>query len=542
MGVAGTYLWAFLLLLAPLIFFHELGHFLVAKLFGVKVERFSLGFGGALLKRTVGETEYRLSWLPLGGYVKMLGEAPGEELPAEDLHRSFSHQSIPRRIGIALAGPGMNLLLPVCLVAGMAMTGIPKATTRVGGIVPDSPAARADLRAGDRIVAIDGIETPFFEDLSEAVQASGGRPLRLLVEREAERFELELAAQPEPEGRKFRLGVEHSTASAVLGVTRPASPAAQAGLRTGDRVTELNGQAVRDWYGLVAVLEAARGPIELEVARALDADEERIRVALPGGEGAWSLEKLGAVPVDFAIAAVMPGSVAKAAGLREGDIPLRLDGQPVLSYADFSARVRASGGRPIRLAFLRRGRTLETELEARLTPVEVKGRIDNAYRIGVEIYVPLVPGEVREEFIRNPLRALWAGAERTAQIFALTLGGIWKLVSGQVGLENIAGPIGIGKYAGDYFQEEGWHPYLSLLAIISVNLAILNLLPIPVLDGGHILLGLAEAVRGGPLSVRARELAQTGGLAFILLLMGFAFWNDITRHWSDVVGFFRGVL
>ena len=538
----GDYIGPFLLLLGVLVFIHELGHFIVAKLCGVKVELFSLGFGRAILKRTVGETEYRIAWLPLGGYVKMLGEAPGEALPESEQQRSFSGQPIGRRILIALAGPAMNLVLPVVVVAGMVMSGLPKATSLVGAVRPDSPAARAGLDPGDRIVGINGEEIWRWEDLARAVKASVGKPLRLDVERAGERRTLEVVPERGPEGNGVVFGAEHSTASAVLGLPDPESPAARAGLRTGDRVVAVNGASISDRYALGSALESIRGPLELEVARAADETEERIRVTLRDAAEGWSLERLGAVTVDFSVVAVNPGSPAKAAGLEPGDIFVRIDGEPVQSFEQLAGRIRGSEGARLAFVVVRAGQEIEVEVAPRRSPTERNGQVETIWAIGISGGPPYVPGEIREEVVRNPLRALGSGVLRTAEIFALTVGGVWQLISGQVGVENLAGPIGIGKFAGDYFREEGWIPYLNLLGIISVNLAILNLLPIPVLDGGHILLALAELLRGGPLSLRAREIAQTVGLSLILLLMGFAFWNDILRHWSDFMGYFKGLV
>jgi len=540
--VFGDYIGPFLLLLGVLVFIHELGHFIVAKLCGVKVELFSLGFGRAILKRTVGETEYRIAWLPLGGYVKMLGEAPGEALPESEQQRSFSGQPIGRRILIALAGPAMNLVLPVVVVAGMVMSGLPKATSLVGAVRPDSPAARAGLDPGDRIVGINGEEIWRWEDLARAVKASVGKPLRLDVERAGERRTLEVVPERGPEGNGVVFGAEHSTASAVLGLPDPESPAARAGLRTGDRVVAVNGASISDRYALGSALESIRGPLELEVARAADETEERIRVTLRDAAEGWSLERLGAVTVDFSVVAVNPGSPAKAAGLEPGDIFVRIDGEPVQSFEQLAGRIRGSEGARLAFVVVRAGQEIEVEVAPRRSPTERNGQVETIWAIGISGGPPYVPGEIREEVVRNPLRALGSGVLRTAEIFALTVGGVWQLISGQVGVENLAGPIGIGKFAGDYFREEGWIPYLNLLGIISVNLAILNLLPIPVLDGGHILLALAELLRGGPLSLRAREIAQTVGLSLILLLMGFAFWNDILRHWSDFMGYFKGLV
>ncbi|MFQ5514613.1 MAG: RIP metalloprotease RseP [Myxococcota bacterium] len=541
MSVFGTYVWAFLLLLGVLVFFHELGHFLAAKLFGVRVERFSLGFGAALVQRRLGETEYRIAWLPLGGYVKMLGEVPGEELPAGELARSFGAQSVPRRIAIALAGPTMNLLLPVVVLAGMAMSGIPKPTSLIGAVAPETPAARAGIQPGDRVVAIADREIWRWEDLQRAVSESDGTPIPLVLERGEERLTVEVAPEPRSEGPGYALGVEHQRIAPQLGLPDPQGLAARTGLRTGDRVVAVGGEGVEDWYGFLTALERTSGPLELEIERTLGTDRERIRVTLDS-PGPWSLERLGAVPVDFVIAQVLPGSPAKKAGLRSGDLILRVEGEPVRSFAELAERIRTGGGAPLSVGVLREGEELELEVVPRATPVEVGDKVETTWRIGVIGGPPYEVGEVREERVRNPLRAFAMGVRETSVLFVRTLDGVWKLISGRVGMDNLAGPIGIGKFAGDYFMEEGWAPFLRLLSLISVNLAILNLLPIPVLDGGQIVLTLAEVVRGGPLSLRAREIAQTGGLALILILMGFAFWNDIVRHWEDFVGFFQGLL
>ncbi len=541
MSVFANYIGPFLLLLGVLVFIHELGHFIVAKLFGVKVECFSLGFGRALFQYTVGETEYRIAWLPLGGYVKMLGELPGETLPESERHRSFSGQTVGRRISIALAGPVMNLVLPVVVVAGMAMSGLPKATSLIGGVEPASPVALAGIEPGDRIVAINGEEIWRWEDVVAAVKASIRKPLKLEVERAGERWTVTVLPDRGLKGKGIWFGAEHSTATAVLALPDPDGIAARAGLRTGDRVLTVNGEPVADRYALLTALHSARGPLELEVARPIDEEEERIRVTLRGGLGVWSLMRMGAVTLDFSVVVVHPGSPAKHAGLDVGDTFLRVDGETVYSFEALAERIRGGEGAPLALVVLRNGQEIEVEVTPKRSPTERNGQVETIWAIGISGGPPHVVGEIREEVVRNPLRALGLGVVRTADIFALTLGGIWQLITGQIGMENLAGPIGIGKFAGDYFREEGWIPYLNLLAIISVNLAILNLLPIPVLDGGHIVLALAEVLRGGPLSTRAREAAQTVGLSLILVLMGFAFWNDIMRHWSDFVGFFKGL-
>jgi regulator of sigma E protease len=537
------YLGPFLLLLGVLVVIHELGHFAVAKWFNVKCERFSVGFGPSLLRRKIGETEYVLAWLPLGGYVKMLGESPDEELSADDEARSFYGQSPLRRIGIALAGPGMNVLLSIVVIGGMYMTGWPTPTSQVGSVSAGSAAEAAGLLAGDRIVAVEGREIWRWSELTEAIQASDGKSLALEIERRDEQGmrRLDVVATPERKDGRLLLGIEQQRALSIVAVPDPDTPAGRAGLQTGDRVVALGGERIVDWYTLVAAVEGSAGDLPLEVERRVDGETAQLRMTVPG-EGSWTLTSLGVHALDFAVRFVEPASPARRAGIERGDIPLRFGGQPIVSFDQFSGRIRGSGGRTLRMTVLRDGR----EVDLDVTPLErtrpVDGEVQTFYAMGVQSGMPRTDGEMREDTILNPVRALWTGAQRTYQVTAATLYGLSQLLTAKIGVENLAGPIGIGEIAADSFAEEGWFSFLWIMCVISVNLAILNLLPIPILDGGHIMFALAESVRGGPVSVRAREIAQTVGLSLVVLLMGFAFWNDLSKHWQGIVGWFKGLV
>ncbi len=535
------YLGPFLLLLGVLVVIHELGHFLVAKWFGVKCERFSVGFGPSLLRRQIGETEYVLAWLPLGGYVKMLGESPDEELSEADTARSFNGQSPLRRIGISLAGPAMNVLLPVVVIAGMYMSGWPTPTSRVGSVSAESPAEAAGLRAGDRVVSVDGQEIWRWSELTSAVQASDGAEMNLGVERDGDRFELRATAGRE--NGRLLLGIEQRRALAAIAVSEDDSLAARAGLRTGDVVVRVGDAEIVDWYGMVKQIAQSTGPLEVEVERKLDGETERIRVSTaPRSRDGWTLGDLGVTRMDFAVSFVEPASPARRAGFQKGDIVLRVGSEPVVSFGDFADRIRSSEGKTLDLTVLRDGREVALEV----TPTErtrpVDGEPQTTWAIGLHGGVSGTDGEMREDVILNPLRALWAGGRRTYQITAGTLLGLSQLITGKVGVENLAGPIGIGEIAADSFAEEGWFSFLWIMCVISVNLAILNLLPIPILDGGHIMFAIAEAARGGPVGMRAREIAQTVGLSLVVLLMGFASWNDLSKHWKGIVGWFQGLV
>jgi regulator of sigma E protease len=530
------YVVPFILLLGGLIFFHELGHFSIAKWLGVKVERFSIGFGPSIFRKRWGETEYQIAWLPLGGYVKMLGEIPGEELPEEDRDRSFNAQAVWKRLSIAFAGPAMNFVLPVLLLAGVYMIGMPTPTSRIGTVVAGSAAERAGILRGDRVVEVDGAPISTWDALVEAVDGRAGMDVHLTIERGEERLELVVPDLP-----RAGLGLEHDAPSATLAVISASTPAAVAGLRTGDRVTAVGDEEVESWQDWTDALARARGPLALEVERRLDDRQEVLRLRVPGSSGAWTSTGLGVLPGDLAISSVDPDSPAGRAGLQAGDLLIEIDGAPITSFRALAESVRSSEGAPLALEVLREGRALELRVTPEERTLEHRGVPERVFAIGIAGGAAWVPGERVDEVTRNPFRALALGAGRTWEITARTFEGVGMLLSGQVGRESLAGPIGIGVIAAQFFQL-GWIQYIHIMAVISVNLAILNLLPIPILDGGQILFALVEGVKGEPLSLRVREIAAQIGVSLLVLLMGFAFWNDLSRYWSRIIDFFEGLV
>ena len=338
--------------LGVLIIFHEFGHFLVAKLSGVGVLTFSVGFGPKLWVKKKGETEYALSAFPLGGYVKMVGEDPEEEVKAVDLERSFAHKSLFKRIAIVAAGPGFNLLLAVFLLMVVFLFyGVPVLSNLVGAVEPESPAAQAGIQKGDRIVAVGGQAITAWDDLSTAIKQSGGLPLNLRVQRNGE----EMAMTVQPRKRE---------------------------------VKNIFGELKEDW---------------------------------------------------------MIG-IGSQASIEKGD-----------------------------------------------------------------------PGlAVSRAFVQ------------TYEYSKLTLIGLYKMITREVSPRNLGGPILIAQMAGQQAQE-GIGSFLAFLAVLSINLGVLNLLPVPVLDGGHLFFFAVEAIIGRPVSLKYREKAQQVGIFLLLLLMIFAFANDIFR-------------
>jgi regulator of sigma E protease len=550
---ATSFLFAFVAMLGVLIFVHELGHFLVAKACGVRVLKFSLGFGPPVgigrfrLRWERDGTEYVVAWFPLGGFVKMLGENPDEQESPEALAspgEALNHKPVWQRLAIVFAGPAMNLLLPVLIFTLQLGVGIPRGAPVVGTVEPASPAARAGLRPGDRILEIDGQPVAWWLDVESRIAGSAGRTLALAIERDGERRELDLSvaqrAGIDDFGAVAELGwsgLLHPRQSPVLGIQDAAAPAAVAGLRSGDRVLSVDGTAVEDWTAFAAAYAAASAPVTLEVERRpAQGEPETLSASVPA---LGSAEALGAIPAAVLVADVTPGSAAEQAGLRRGDLIVAVDGQPLGSFGALVDAVRSSEGRPLRVTWARDGETRTVPVTARREEAKNElGVPETRWLIGIQSELLGLPGASAPDLERNPFVAVPRAVAMTAEATGRVLLGFKKLVTGEVARNNISGPIGIAVIAHNALQA-GWEIYLGMLIMISINLGILNLLPIPVLDGGQALLFLAEGIKRGPLSLRTKELFQTVGVMALLLLMGFAFWNDLSRFWGTFVDYLR---
>ncbi len=448
---------AFVLVIGLLILIHELGHFIVARLCGVGVERFSIGFGPVLWRVRGKETEYCVSAIPMGGYVKMMGD---DENPLEggkgervDPNRAFHLKPLAARFLIVFAGPGMNFVLAAVIFALVFMVvGRPVFPAVLGRVAPDGPAAHAGLRAGDRVVAVDGQPAQYWEDVLLAVHEGRGRPLQLTV------------------------------AGAGGQRTVTLTPA---------RTTR------RDVFG----------------------DERET----------WDLGVRPFTPPT--IGDVMAGYPAEKAGLRSGDTVTALEGKPVPSWDELAEGIQKRAGQPTRLEVRRRGeRRVVTVVPNAVKDRGPEGREIEVGRIGIS------PAPTGIYVRSNPLVATWEGVTRAAEVTALTAVGLYKIVVGQLDRSNIGGPIQIAVAAGEQARQ-GVSSLAFFTAVISVNLALLNLLPVPMLDGGHLLFFVVEALLGRPLSLRKREVAQQVGFVLLMLLMVYAVYNDLAR--IDVLKFFR---
>jgi regulator of sigma E protease len=532
---------------------HELGHFWAAKACGVRVLKFSIGFGNPIgfgrwrMRWKRRETEYVIAWFPLGGFVKMLGEANDD--PASDARTappppdSLAAQPLWKKLVILLAGPGMNLVLPVVVIAASLFFGVERRDTTVGTVEPGSPAAEAGIQPGDRVLALDGEPVKFWDELEEAVRERPGATLELELARGEERFERRLAVR-ERDGVDMLgmksdvgwLGIHHHRQAALLGILDPAAPAARAGLRSGDRVVAVNGKPVESWDEFAAAYAASAGEVTLRIARGEGekAEEQEVKVPALGDPRA-----LGVIPAVVLVEQVSPGMPAEEAGIRPGDLLVAVAGEPVGSFATFRETVLASGGRPIEVTIASGGETRTVKLAPRLAKATPEDPQEQ-YLIGIAAVNASLPGSTALDRVRNPFVAIPRAVGVTIDTTGAFLVGLQRIVSGDIPRSSIGGPIEIARQSHLALQR-GWESFISLLVIISINLGILNLLPIPILDGGQAMIFAIEGIRRGPLPLRAREWMQQVGLFLLVGLMGFAFWNDVSKYWMSFFDWLRNL-
>ena len=545
-----TWAGAVLVLLSVLILVHELGHFLFARLFNVKVLRFSLGFGPRLLGFTHRETEYRLSLVPLGGYVRLLGEDPGEPIPPVDRPRALAAKPLWQRYTVVIAGPLFNLLLPLVIYfvhyAGQR-TLLPPT---IGTVLPGLAAANAGLLPGDKVETVNGRRVRYWEELEQIISSSPGKTLRFGIrrgpdaeERDVSPTELERLGPLHVRERVGWIGVSPRFHLPEIGVIDPASPAAQAGLKTFDFITAVGGVPVGTWTEFANALEhVGAAPLRLNYLRGgfssvpfadIEIQEPGSATVIPAAVADATGRRhyeTGILSAELFVFSVEPGSPADQIGLRRGDQIESLDGAPLPHWDVLRERLADHPERTFRLGW----RSTGGEHREASFRQEVRSELD-AYRQDEQHLIfgalsrlawktdPPVPITNRFGY------AVGHAFERTGQIiFAMTYG-FGQIVRGRVPLTTLGGPIMIG-YAAGVAAEQGFDQYLWLMALISINLALLNFLPVPILDGGLLVFFTLELFKRRPPSPRAREIATYVGLVVVVILMIFAMRNDVVRY------------
>ncbi len=440
-----------LVTLGLLVTIHEFGHYWVARRCGIKVLRFSIGFGTPLLRWTAANgTEFTLAAIPLGGYVKMLDEREGDVDP-EDVPQAFNQQGVWSRIAVVAAGPVANFLLAIAVFWGLFFQGERGLVPVVGEVIPESPAYYAGLEVGQEIVSVDGRETPTVAAVN----------FRLLE----------------------RLG---DTGVLTIGARYPDSD---------------------------VVYESA-APLERWLA---------------GVEQPDLLEGLGiqieTMPVPALLESVVPDGPAARAGFLAGDLIVSVDGEPMPEWLAWVEYVRARPGEAMSVSLERDGLPLTLPL----TPQPLASGSEVIGSVGMQVRVPEIPEDRLRVFDRGPLESLNAAVARTGELIVFTFESIGKMLQGLISPKNLSGPITIAQVAATS-AESGLGSWLGFLALLSISLGALNLLPIPVLDGGHLLFYVLEALTGRPVPEKVQLFGYQVGMALVLSIMCFALYNDILRQ------------
>ena len=537
----GFWVAAAVLLLGVLILVHELGHFLFAKIFGVRVLRFSLGFGPKLLALTAGGTEYRLSLIPLGGYVRLLGEDPGETVAEIDADRTLLSKPLWQRYAVVVAGPAFNLLLPIFIYFAHFFGHSTVLPPVIGTVLPNMPAFEAGLMPGDRVLAINGQPLGSWEDLENAIAESPDQTMRLQIKRDTHQEERDiLPVKLERKGAfRFRetvglVGISPRFHLPEAGVLDLSSPVAQAGLRTFDLVTSVNGKPVTYWAELErAVQNVGASPLRITYLRGAQSVLPFAHISLQPrpvlGEANKRTYETGLLSSELFVYAVEPGSPADKIGIRHGDQLLTLQNEPVLHWAQLSQKLAAGPHKTFHITWVSPGGIMhEANFKQELRPpVDAYRRGEDRMVFGTEsrrAWRTAPPVPIKNRFVYATQHAI----NRTGQLIVAMGQGFFEVVRGRVPLSSLGGPITIGYVAG-VAAEQGLDQYLWLLALLSINIGLLNFLPVPILDGGLLVFFTIELLKGRPPSRRAREVASYVGLAAVVALMAFALKNDVVR-------------
>jgi len=439
-------LFYFIIGLGLLVFIHEFGHFIMAKRAGIRVEQFSLGFGPKILGFRWGETEYKLSLLPLGGYVKMAGEDPEEGKEMANDPRSFASQSMAKRLSVVLAGPVMNLVLAFVLMPIVFMIG--------------------------------RMEPTYF--------------------------------QQEP---------------VVLGLKKD-SPAAAAGLGVGDKILSANGKSVKNWDELLQrIMISPNEEMTFEVLHSSSQTEEKkikLTTTPDGRVGYLGIEPIYFIGSESIVDQVNPHSPAEKAGLKPKDKIVAINSQPILNWDEMTEQVSVAQGKPLNLEIDRAGQKLQLQVTPEYSDVHKKWVMGITKDIPKGAYL-----KHRYDFVS----AVQKGVQENIKLFKLTFEVLKKLFSFKLSYKALGGPLQIAQTTAQA-AKAGLGDFFYFLAFLSMQLGIFNLLPIPVLDGGHVVFLFFEALRRKPLSVRTRLVAQQIGMVLLLCLMVVATFNDIDSIWG----------
>jgi regulator of sigma E protease len=507
----------FVIFLGPLIFFHELGHFFFARLFGVRVEVFSIGFGPKIFKYLHKGTEYAISIIPLGGYVKMFGDDPFSEVPLSDEEKkvAFNHKSKFARFWIVFGGPLANLILAYFLYVGLLAGGEKVPETKVGVVTEKSALYQKGLKTGDVLVGINDEKVLSFDDFN----IKGSKVETITVRRNDDKLDLSVNMDLEPfinefvnivsvvkkplflnqKGEKFFVSLEQKPTEMTSSIEEISS----------------NFQGKAYLYKVVEKdgVETIDPLSEAEISAAQNQSLSEI------------LSGLEFYPIDLSVRNIVMASAADKAGIKKGDILTHVNGEALKNFESLRQGLQEiPDGQEVSVGLISNGVVTTKKMIPEVKEIDSKKVKIIGIESGVEYLQPKLITAKAESFGA----ALTGAFTRTWDGIVKTFGGYKKLITREVSLNNIGGPLAIGKVASDSLNIS-LSMFFRLMAIISINLGVINLFPIPVLDGGHIMFLIFEAINGGPLSRRKLEIAQKLGVSLLFFLIFVALFNDITR-------------
>ncbi len=488
----------------------------------------------------------------------MLESSKTDVVMPEDRRRTFESLPLYKRVVVVLAGPVMSLLFPVLLYFGVFVSAGPLLPPTVGVVLPGHP-ADGKLRPGDRIMSINGEDVGTFDEVKRIIAKSSGQTLHFRVFRDLKHVDVEVTVADTLERRDLDIvqrvgtvGIQPSAPAACIGVPNADSPAYRAGLRTFDIVTYVNGEAVKRFIDLERILEGNHGEtVPVTYARPVNVPNalgglaemavyEAGVVALTPDPNAHDLVSRTGIELADLYASIVPEeSSLFRAGLRPSDKLLKLDNEVIPAWSTFTERVLAAPSRPHRIDYLsaRDSRVHSGTFQVRREDYISQGQLETRYVTRVQQWLPLAP----EERVEHPALVRYAiekAVQETIDVMHFNLVAVVRLMQGRLSFESLSGPLTIYEVAGEEGRK-GPGYFIWVMAVLSINLGLLNLLPIPVLDGGHLMFFAVEALLRRPIPLRIREISHLVGMSLVILLMAMAFKNDVERRWDVIVDQFK---
>lgn len=529
----------FLLLIGALVLIHEFGHFIAAKSLGIRVEVFSFGFGPSLWKKKLGETYYQIGLLPLGGYVRLLGGSDTTNVPKRLRAFAFCERPLWQKLVVLSGGPLANLILPVLIYFPLFLgqSSLPAAV--VGDVLTDTPAGRAGLAPGDAIIAVDGTPVRYWKELEKQIEASESGELTIKLQRGSKQITRYLSPLP----RKYLdhdgvsrtqnfVGIVREPLLPRVGLIEPSSPAAQAGIQTGDVVLAINGKFIASASEVSKRLGKARRATisfahvrETQVPGVILLTPQTVNLVVPqalNSTGELELRHGLDRSADLLVSNVQEQSLAWRLGLRPGDLISEFDGEPVATWFEFSEKMRLTDKQKPTVRWFRQDGDKLIELEGTLTIGQKKQRFGATHdqTRGDPTLIP-VDGRLRH--------AVANATGRTIETISVIGNAIWSIARGRDPNTEIGGPLTMF-HAASESGKQGWEAFLILMALISVSVGLINLLPVPVLDGGQILILLWEKGQRRRLTAKTRSRLTLFGIGIVVWLTLVALKNDLYRY------------